>query len=114
MVDSASNGSGAADPFTQGVGDLLASQFTRIGTRTLGVETFEIAPGSGKFDPLGARVTIGKYTLPNLYIFGSSSLDVEKGQEVGAEYRLGRHYFFEGRRDENNLYHFSLKYFVEW
>lgn len=92
-----------------GVG-LLASQFSKIGTRTLGVETFEIYPDmAGGFDPLGTRVTIGAYTFPNLYIFGSSYFDLNKGQEVGMEYRLGRHYLFEGRRDESNLYHLNLK-----
>ncbi len=88
---------------------MLASQVSRLGTRRLGVETFEIDPGLGKtFDPLNTRLTIGTYTLPNLYVFGSSTLALEKGQEVGAEFRLGRHYFFEGRRDESNLYHLNL------
>ncbi|MCP4568044.1 MAG: AsmA family protein [FCB group bacterium] len=114
VPDSAGNESNGSDPFAQGVGDLLASQFSKIGTRSLGVETFEITQGSGKFDPLATRLTIGAYTLPNLYVFGSSSLNVEKGQEVGAEYRLDRHFLFEGRRDEYNLYHFSLKFFREF
>ncbi len=89
---------------------MLASQVSRFGTRSLGVETFEIDPGLGKgFDPLATRLTIGGYTLPNLYVFGSSTFDLQRGQEVGAEFRLGRHYVFEGRRDENNLYHLNLK-----
>ncbi|MDD4051571.1 MAG: translocation/assembly module TamB domain-containing protein, partial [candidate division Zixibacteria bacterium] len=81
-----------------GVG-MLASQVSRFGTRGLGVETFEIDPGIGKgFDPLATRLTIGTYTLPNLYVFGSSTFNLQQGQEVGAEFRLGRHYVFEGRR----------------
>lgn len=92
-----------------GVG-MLASQVSRFGTRSLGVETFEIDPGLGKtFDPLATRLTIGTYTLPNLYVFGSSTFDLQRGQEVGAEFRLGKHYVFEGRRDEANLYHLNLK-----
>jgi len=92
-----------------GVG-LLASQFSKLGTRSLGVETFEIYPDmGGGFNPLGTRVTIGAYTFPNLYVFGSSYFDVNRGQEVGMEYRLGRHYLFEGRRDEANLYHVNFK-----
>jgi len=94
---------------------LLASQFSKIGTRTLGVETFEIYPDvGGGFDPLGTRVTIGAYTFPNLYVFGSSYFDINKGQEVGMEYRLGRHYLFEGRRDESNLYHLNFKLLWEY
>jgi len=97
-----------------GVG-LLATQFSRLGTRTLGVETFEIYPDMGPtFDPLSTRVTIGAYTFPNLYVFGSSYFDIQRGQEVGMEYRLGRHYLFEGRRDESNLYHLNFKFFWEY
>jgi len=104
-----------ADRITVGGVGLLASQFSRFGTRTLGVETFEIYPTGAKgFDPLSTRLTIGAYTLPNLYIFGSSYFDVNRGQEVGLEYRLGRHYLFEGRRDESNLYHFNLKLHYEF
>jgi len=99
-----------SDRITVGGVGLLATQFSRLGTRTLGVETFEIYPtGTKGFDPLSTRLTIGAYTLPNLYVFGSSYFDIEKGQEVGVEYRLGRHYFFEGRRDEANLYHFNFR-----
>lgn len=103
-----------ASPVTQritfgGVG-MLASQVSRFGTRSLGVETFEIDPGLGRtFDPLATRLTIGTYTLPNLYVFGSSTFNLQQGQEVGAEFRLGKHYVFEGRRDEANLYHLNLK-----
>jgi autotransporter translocation and assembly factor TamB len=99
-----------SDRITVGGVGLLATQFSRLGTRTLGVETFEIYPtGTKGFDPLSTRLTIGAYTLPNLYVFGSSYFDIEKGQEVGLEYRLGRHYLFEGRRDEANLYHFNFR-----
>jgi hypothetical protein len=99
-----------SDRITVGGVGLLATQVSRLGTRTLGVETFEIYPtGTKGFDPLSTRLTIGAYTLPNLYVFGSSYFDVEKGQEVGLEYRLGRHYLFEGRRDEANLYHFNFR-----
>jgi hypothetical protein len=95
-----------------GVG-LLASQFSKLGTRTLGVETFEIYPDVGHgFDPLATRVTIGAYTFPNLYVFGSSYFDINRGQEVGMEYRLDRHILVEGRRDESNLYHLNLK--LQW
>jgi len=99
-----------ADRITVGSVGLLASRFSKFGTRTLGVETFEIDPTGAKgFDPLMTRLTIGAYTFPNLYVFGSSYFDVQKGQEVGVEYRLSRHYLFEGRRDESDLYHLNFK-----
>ncbi len=104
-----------ASRITVGGMGLLANEFSRLGTRTLGVETFEIYPDVGRsFDPLGTRVTIGAYTFPNLYVFGSSYFDINKGQEVGMEYRLGRHYLFEGRRDESNLYHVNFKLHWEY
>jgi hypothetical protein len=110
-----SSNSDLTDRLASGGVDILASQVSKLGTRTLGVETFEINPVMGKnFDPLNTRVTIGAYTLPKLYIYGSSYVDVEKGQEVGVEYRLGRHSLFEGRRDESNLYHVNLKFHWEW
>jgi len=104
-----------ASRITIGGMGLLASQFSKIGTRTLGVETFEIYPDmGGNFNPLDTRVTVGAYTFPNLYVCGSSYFDINKGQEVGMEYRLGRHYLFEGRRDESNLYHLNFKLHWEY
>ncbi len=109
-LDTLGGGSVMASRITVGGVGLLASQFSKLGTRSLGVETFEIYPDmGGGFNPLGTRVTIGAYTFPNLYVFGSSYFDVNRGQEVGMEYRLGRHYLFEGRRDEANLYHVNFK-----
>lgn len=100
---------------TSGLGTIVAGQLTRLGTRSLGVETFEIDPSFGSgFDAAGTRLTIGAYTLPNLYVFGSSYFDVARGQELGAEFRLGRHAYFEGRRDESNLYHFNFKFHWEY
>lgn len=114
-VGSASADRNLSTRITLGGVGLLANQVSRIGTRSLGVETFEINPNfAGGFDPLGTQLTIGAYTLPNLYVFGSSYVDVDKGQEVGVEYRLSKHYLFEGRRDESNLYHFSFKFYWEY
>lgn len=114
-ADSTSDPTTKPDRFTTELESALAGQFTRLGTRSFGVETFEVDPSWAKgFDPTGTRFTIGAYTLPNLYVFGSSTLSAEKGQEVGMEYRLGRHYLFEGRRDEENLYHFNFKFSWEY
>jgi autotransporter translocation and assembly factor TamB len=112
-ADSVSRGPGLTERITVSGAGLLASQFSRLGSRSLGVETFEINPGFGKgLNPASTQLTIGTYTLPNLYVFGSSYFDVNKGQQVGLEFRLGRHYLFEGKRDETNLYHINFK--MQW
>lgn len=112
-VGAEETGSNLSDRITLGGVGLLANQMSRIGTRSLGVETFEINPDyRGGFDPSGTQITIGTYMLPNLYISGSSYFDVNRGQEFGAEVRLGRNYLLEGRRDEANLYHFIFK--IHW
>ena len=112
--DSEANGMDNTSSLTTSLGGILAGQFTRVGSRTLGVETFDLTPGGSGFDAAGTRLTIGAYTLPNLYIYGSSYFDVQRGQEVGLEYRLGRHYIFEGLRDEDELYHLNFKLFWEY
>ena len=114
-LDATGGNPALADRITVGGMGILASEFSKLGTRSLGLETFEINPDVGRgFDPLGTRLTIGTYALPSLYVFGSSYVDVNRGQEVGLEYRLGRHYLFEGRRDEFNLYHVNLKFNWEY
>ena len=88
-----------SDRLAAGVSGYLSSQVTQIGSRTLGVETFEIDPVYGnKFDPLGTQLTVGFYTHPNLYVYGRSAISGVSGQEVGFEYRLKRFLLVEGRR----------------
>ncbi|MFH1700620.1 MAG: translocation/assembly module TamB domain-containing protein [Candidatus Zixiibacteriota bacterium] len=112
-VGAEQTGSDLSNRITLGGVGLLANQMSRIGTRSLGVETFEINPDyRGGFDASGTQITIGTYMFPNLYISGSSYFDVNRGQEFGAEVRLGRNYLLEGRRDEANLYHFTFK--IHW
>jgi hypothetical protein len=93
---------------------LISSQVSQIGARQLarlGVETFEIDHlySGGKYDPLQARVTVGFYTAPNLYVYGRSTLAGQSRQEVGFEYRFNKAFVLEGRRDEEELYHLALK-----
>jgi len=96
---------------TSGISGFLSSQMGQIGSRTLGVETFEIDPVYGdKLNPLGTRLTLGFYTHPNLYIYGTSAISGVTGQEVGFEYRFKRFLVMEGRRDEYNLYHLLLNF----
>ncbi len=100
---------------TTGVSGFLSTQMAQIGSRTLGVETFEIDPVYGeKFNPLGTRLTLGFYTHANLYIYGSSAISGVTGQQVGFEYRLKRFLLMEGNRDEENLYHLLLNFHWEF
>ncbi len=97
----------------QRLSGLVSSQVSRIGARRLGqlgVETFEIDPiYGGKYDPLKARITVGFYTAPNLYVYGRSTISGQTRQEVGFEYRFNKAFLLEGRRDEEELYHMALK-----
>jgi hypothetical protein len=99
------------DRAISGVSNFISQQVGRIGSRYIGVETLEIDPVYGdKFDPLGTRLTVGKYWGPNLYIYGRSAISFETGQEVGFEYRLKRFLLIEGNRDQDNLYHLNLNF----
>lgn len=103
------------DRLTSVTADYLSTEMTKIGSRSLGVETFEIDPVYGdKYDPLGTRVTVGFYTNPNLYIYGRSALSGTSGQQVGFEYRLKRFMLLEGRADENDLYQLFVNFYWEY
>jgi autotransporter translocation and assembly factor TamB len=98
----------------QGATGFLAGQLEIAGGKALqklGVETFELRPSStGSYDPLDARLRIGKYLHPDIYVYGSSrvDLDLTKGTEVGFEYRLRNWLSLQGNRDFENLYNFDL------
>jgi hypothetical protein len=98
---------------SQRLSGLISSEVSRIGSRQLsqlGVETFEIdATPEGELDPLKAKITLGFYTTPNLYVYGRSGISGQTGQEVGFEYRFSKSLILEGRRDEEELYHINLK-----
>jgi hypothetical protein len=109
------SGGQVGERITSGISGYLSSQFTQIGSRSLGVETFEIDPVYGnKFDPLGTRLTVGFYTHPNLYIYGRSAISSVSGSEVGFEYRLKRFLLIEGSRDEQELYHLLLNFYWDY
>jgi len=100
----------------QRVTGLVSSQVSQLGTRRLGVETFEIDPTyGGRFDPMKSTITIGGYllpnTLPNFYVYGRSQVQ-KLGQEVGFEYRFNKSFMLEGLKDEEDLYHLNLK--LKW
>jgi len=101
----------AGDRVIAGASNYISQQVGRLGSRYIGVETLEIDPVYGdKFDPLGTRLTVGKYWGSNLYVYGRSAISFETGQEVGFEYRLKRFLLMEGHRDEDNLYHLNLNF----
>ncbi|MCI0331287.1 MAG: translocation/assembly module TamB [candidate division Zixibacteria bacterium] len=111
--------SGSANPDSLGAGggfsrrvsvgglSLATQSLQRAAARQLGVETIEFAP-EGDGNLLESRLTIGKYALPGLYIYGSSPLSTFRGQELGFEYSLGKRFYLEGIKDRNNLYRFNL------
>jgi hypothetical protein len=100
---------GTARDFVQSFGSQF---FTQIGSRRLGVETFEIDPVFG--ERFESRLTLGFYTNPNLYIYGRSGISGVAGQEVGFEYRLKRSLLLEGKVDEDRLYNLFLNLYWEY
>jgi autotransporter translocation and assembly factor TamB len=100
--------------FEERVSQLISSQVSQIGTRQLGVETFEIDPTyEGYLDLAQTRVTVGKYAGSNLYLWGRSSVEFQELPEAGFEYRISRNLQLEGFRDEDpdkgETYHLNLK-----
>ncbi|MCP4685922.1 MAG: hypothetical protein GY867_10830, partial [bacterium] len=102
--------SGSPGAFEERVSQFVSSQVSQIGTRRLGVETFEIDPTyGGRMDLRKTRVTLGVQTTSNLYLYGRTPVTFDRGQEVGFEYRFNRAFLVEGQRDEDELYHLNLK-----
>ncbi|MGE5693397.1 MAG: translocation/assembly module TamB domain-containing protein, partial [Candidatus Zixiibacteriota bacterium] len=100
-------GGGFSKRLSVGGLSLATQSLQRAAARRLGVETIEFAP-EGNGNLLESRLTVGKYALPGLYIYGSSPLSTFRGQELGFEYSLGRRFYLEGIKDRNNLYRFNL------
>lgn len=104
---------GQLGAFDQRAYDLLSVQLSRIVSRQVGVETFEIDPmyTEGSLDPLKSRVTVGSYldiVDPNLYLYGSAS--TERVSEAGFEYRMSKEWMLQGLRDEDGLYHLNIRW----
>ncbi|RKX29102.1 MAG: hypothetical protein DRP47_02630 [Candidatus Zixiibacteriota bacterium] len=114
----ARDGFSSSSQIEQRLFDMGFSQVSQIGARQLsqiGVETFEIDPVYGEeMEPWNARVTLGFYTGPGLYVYGRSTLSGQTRQEVGFDYRLNKAFQVEGRRDEEELYHLSLMFHWEF
>jgi autotransporter translocation and assembly factor TamB len=97
----------------QGASGFLTGEIERAGTRLLGVETLEIRPSeTGRYDWGDARLRIGTYLLPDVYVYGGSSIDPSEGTEYGFEYRLKNWLRLQGHRSYDNLYQFDLN--LKW
>jgi autotransporter translocation and assembly factor TamB len=90
---------------------LVFSEVQRAAARRLGLETLEINSGDNPFD---ASITVGRYVIPQLYLYGTTPLDAGAGQEVGFEYRISRRIFLDGNRDKNNLYRMNIHFNWEY
>jgi len=106
----------ALNPFegsaAQGAAGILTSELERLGTTTLGVETIEVRPNErGTYDQ-DARLRVGTYLLPDVYVFGGSGYDPTKGTEIGFEYRLKNWLTVQGQRGFDNAYKFDLN--LKW
>jgi autotransporter translocation and assembly factor TamB len=102
----------ALNPFSdaESAAGILTGEAERWATREFGVETFELRPSAtgGYSDWTDARLRIGAYLLPDVYVYGGSAFDPSKGQEAGFEYRLRNWLRVQGNRSYDNLYQFDL------
>ncbi|MFH1891685.1 MAG: translocation/assembly module TamB domain-containing protein [Candidatus Zixiibacteriota bacterium] len=103
-------GSSLGGRLSVGAAGIASSQVSRLVSRRLGVETFELnTTGFGRtLNPLETELTIGFYTTPRLYIYGTSQLTFGRTEELGFDYRLSNRVFISGQRDRDNLYHLNL------
>jgi hypothetical protein len=100
--------------FEERISQLISAQVSQIGTRRLGVETFEIDPTyDGDLDLAQTRVTLGFYTGQSLYLWGRSDVGFENRPEAGFEYRFNKALLLEGfsddDEDEGESYHLNFK-----
>jgi hypothetical protein len=86
----------------------LAARTSQVLSRALGLEVFEIAPTYNQRNTLqGATVSLGLYTLPNIYTY-VSSLSPDGKADYGVERRYGKHVFIGASLDRDNQWHLNL------
>lgn len=91
---------------------LLSNLLGQRLSRTFGVEVFDLTPTYNDRNTVsGATVTVGLYTLPNVYTY-VSSLSLDGKAEYGAEYRLGRHVYTAVNLDRDKLWKLTLN--LKW
>ena len=101
--------------FEHRINDLITTQVSQIGTKQLGVETFEINPhySGGTYDPRLTTVTLGGYVFGSDIYFSIGSDFSFRRNEVGLEYRLSKRFLLQGGKDENDLQHLNIKLYLE-
>lgn len=101
--------SGLSNRLRLGGINLASAMLGNYAARQLGLEILELTPvEEGHFDLRATELTVGKYTLPNLYLYGRSRFTSFKEQEVGFEYRISRWLYLEGVREKTNLFRLNL------
>jgi hypothetical protein len=91
---------------------LLSNLMSQRLSRTFGVEVFDVTPTYNNRNTIsGATVTVGLYTLPNVYTY-ISSLSLDGKAEYGAEYHLGRHLYTSVNLDRDKLWRLALN--LKW
>jgi TamB, inner membrane protein subunit of TAM complex len=104
------SGSAFDKRLTYGATEFAIGRFSQFLGQKIGLETFEITPFYDGDEMVleEAELRLGLYTMPNLYIYGSTRLDFSRAREVGFEYRFSRRLFLGGQRDDHDLYHLNL------
>ncbi len=105
------NATEVSSSFEHRLNDLISTRVSQIGTKQLGVETFEINPhyGGGNYDPRLTTVTLGTYLYKGIYVYGESNFSLNRN-EVGFEYRIYKGLVLQGSKDEDDFRHLSLKF----
>jgi len=84
---------------------LFFSQLERAMARAIGLETLSVETGATTAE---TELTVGTYFLRNFYVYGSSTVGFDRGQEIGFEYRFRRGLYLDGLRNKDNLYRLNL------
>ena len=101
-------GSDFQNRLTGGAAGIVSGRAGQALRRTLGLETFELEPTYDEKNAIaGATISVGLYTLPNVYTY-VSSLSGDGRADYGAEYRLGRHFTIGGQYDRDRLWRLNL------
>ncbi len=105
LGDESSEGNIYLDRIKFAASGLLFSQLERMMGRAIGLETISLNTGSTTAD---TELTLGGYFSRNFYVYGTSPVALDRGQDVGFEFRFRRGLYLDGKRDRDNLYRLNL------
>lgn len=96
----------------EALANMFSTEISRIGARTIGVETFEIDPD---LDLERTEVTLGFYPGGGkLYLYGTSDIGISGG-EIGFEAYLMRYFQLQGKRDDRqDLYSLFVNFGLDF